>query len=341
MSKKTVQFQSQKGERKFDANVGAAMDRLDEKSHPDQILSAKHEERGGRTAQEVLNQDVEAGQMDEQFPVDLSRKDDGDELRSLKLASNVIQPDGRAVPGMTPFGMLQAKDEDFKWLAKKRAQAEVANLHTWFAKHYDHASPEKKKLARELFPEFYAQRAKLLAANVKLAHRIARVKLFGPQNIRDMLLLYAIEMGYIAADPLENLLHPERGELNATETRRQAQFQRGLLNPRARNRNDQLQPPGDGFGYYAPDGYEYGTMFRRSYNQQVLSGRQPSPFAGVGEIGNAQRPRTGFRSQLDELMTSLGVNTVGATNRQNRYDAVSAQFARDQQAAQQPAQQGV
>ena len=44
---------------------------------------------------------------------------------------------------------------------------------------------------------------------------------------------YAIESGLIPADPLENILHPEKAVAAQTKDARQKQFRRGLLNPRA------------------------------------------------------------------------------------------------------------
>lgn len=43
-----------------------------------------------------------------------------------------------------------------------------------------------------------------------------------------MLLQYALESGYLDANPLENILHPERAALVS----RQDRYVRGILNPR-------------------------------------------------------------------------------------------------------------
>lgn len=95
-------------------------------------------------------------------------------------------------------------------------------------------APEQKAVARKLWPDFYAQRQKMLDRNVALQHRIANLKLHGPQNKSDLMLQYAIESGYIPADPLENILHPEKVQEAKDNAARQKTYVRGLLNPKAR-----------------------------------------------------------------------------------------------------------
>jgi hypothetical protein len=61
-----------------------------------------------------------------------------------------------------------------------------------------------------------------------LQERLARLKLMGIQNKDDMLLQYAMESGYIDADPLEKIMHPERVSMGDRSKR----YTRGILNPR-------------------------------------------------------------------------------------------------------------
>lgn len=158
MSKKNVEFESKKGTVKFEAtksakkdaktdqHVRAKVDKIIEESSPAQPLIDQH------TTQEEKAQLDKPRQpeMDEQFPADYNAYDKRDKVMEMKLAT---QEAPKTHPGVTPFGVLKATDDDFKWLAKKRAQAERAQLHAWFARTFDHASPEKKALARRMYPE--------------------------------------------------------------------------------------------------------------------------------------------------------------------------------------------
>lgn len=112
--------------------------------------------------------------------------------------------------------------------------------------------------------------------------RIASLKILGPQNRKDLLLQYAIESGYIDADPLENVMHPERMQSQETETLRRRQYQRGILNPRARAN------PGYGSeaitaDYTMADGQKK-SMTERAYNARALTGRDPENTPGKPHV---------------------------------------------------------
>lgn len=125
MSKKTVQFKAKGADVKFDAKVQKSVDRVIDDATPDQILVARHDTQAEK---DQLDGAPFQREMDEQFPVDLNAYDKRDSLMRLKLGTQ--QKDA---PGVTPFGQLQATDADFKWLEKKRQQAELVNLQAWFA----------------------------------------------------------------------------------------------------------------------------------------------------------------------------------------------------------------
>jgi len=167
----------------------------------------------------------QANTMDEQFPTaDLKADDKRDKVMEAKLA---LQTPGQ--PGYTPFGKLEAKDADFEWLQKKQAAVEEANFQLWFAKEYDRMSPAEKKRAKELYPDFYRQRKKLLKKQAKNLIRLAQIKLEGVESFEDLRLQYMAETGRLDVGPLTHLLHPEDGEAHADLQRRK--FQRGLLSP--------------------------------------------------------------------------------------------------------------
>lgn len=177
--------------------------------------------------------------MDEQFPTaSLGAKDPRDEVQMAKL-----QLQEGSQTGYTPFGKLIAKDSDFEWYQKKAAAAEAANFQQWFAKNFDMMSPAQKKRAKELYPEFYKQRKKLVKQQAKNLIRFANLKLQGPETFDDLYLQYLAESGRLDLGPLQNLLHPEQaaihvggGEYRALNEAEKAnltqrKFQRGLLSP--------------------------------------------------------------------------------------------------------------
>lgn len=199
--------------------------------------------------------------VDEQFPTDaLGQETEDDVVMTEKLQlQKQFQDQGK--PGITPFGVLEAKDSDFEWLQKKREQEIEANFQAWFAQGYDRATPEQKKIARELYPEFYAQRMRYLDKQIELQRAIAKIKLEGPKTKEDMILLFAIEAGFIDGEPLKHILDPEAAQKAKQKEEQQLRFRRGLLNPRRLPRGD------------------WGTNVRQ-INAQALTGKKSEGLYG-------------------------------------------------------------
>lgn len=200
---------------------------------PDAVAMAAGQD-GAERAQDI--NDIPVRQPDtvaEQFPTDgLTRqKTEEDVLMEEKLA--MVDDEG-----VTPFGKLIAEDRDFKWLQSMREQEAEADFMQWFATNFDMWGPAQKALAQKLWPDFYAQRESLIGKKLKLMKKIAKIKLNGPKTKKDLQLLYALEAGFIDGEELENLLHPERAAAAKDLQERQANYRRGLLNPRARPRGD-------------------------------------------------------------------------------------------------------
>ena len=223
-------------------------------------------------------------QSDEQFPTSgLSAQEDMDALMAAKL-----ELQDEAHPGVTKFGVLQAKDSDFEWLRRKREAAEYANFQQWFAQNFDKMDVTQKKLAKQLFPKFYKERLEQLDRSIQLQAKLARLKLLGVEGKDDLLLQYATEAGYIDSDPLEKILHPEQVAARQQDAARRARFARGLLNPnrllrgdwgqRTRKTNaDQLWGPGRG-----PFASAFGTD-----NRPFYAGNPAASGAGAGWEGDA------------------------------------------------------
>ena len=220
---------------------------------------------------------------DEQFATDALRQEDPrDALMTAKL--ELAAAGGE--PGVTPFGQLIAKDSDFEWLRSKREAEAEANFQQWFASNFDHASPEQKELARQLWPDFYQQRLKLLEKEINLQRRIARLKVTGIQTKEDLLLQYAIESGFIDADGLNNILHPERARQRQDDARRQARFVRGLFNPKRLPRGD------------------WG-LWTRTANARDLTGKAVAPPSALFGTGNTPFSAIGTPTPAEERYASF------------------------------------
>lgn len=171
------------------------------------------------------------GVMDEQFPTASLTAYEPEKDREMvaKLQLGQAAQEAGAPVGYTPFGKMEAKKEDFDWYQRKQAAAEVANFQRWFAKEFDLMDPAQKKRAKELYPEFYAQRKKLLKQQAKNLVRLAKIKLEGIQSFNDLQTQYLAETGRLDVGPLQNLLNPEKTALGLQG--QQKNFVRGLANP--------------------------------------------------------------------------------------------------------------
>jgi hypothetical protein len=197
-----------------------SLDKQQMKYHPDQIIPADID----RVKDLIDIPPRTTGAMAEQFPTAaLTAYDKRDKVMSAKLA--LQDPTD---PGITPFGKLEAKDEDFQWAIKKAAAAEEANFERWFAQNFDFMSPAQKQVAKRLFPKFYQDRMRLLDEQCKRLQDLARLNLMGVETMKDVETLYLAETGRLDLGPLNNILHPEEvGEFQYGRQR----FQRGLWNP--------------------------------------------------------------------------------------------------------------
>lgn len=262
---------------------------------PNQVVLA-----GGPAGAERSDTDLEDTPLrsrtavDEQFPTEaLSAADPRDAVQTAKLELAAAQ----GTPGVTPFGRLIATDSDFEWLRHKREKEAEANFQQWFASNFDKMSPEQKKLAREIWPEFYQQRLELLEKQINLQRRLARLKVTGVQSKEDLLLQYAAEAGFIDNDPLDHILHPERAADAQDKAERQKRFVRGLFSPRRLPRGD------------------WGT-FAREDNAQRLLGRSAQSFgnvpaytlgtsngfSAVGTVDDTTEMEAGYERQLNALL---------------------------------------
>lgn len=236
---------------------------------PEQVSMLGGEDGVARTDQQLQATPIRSRTAtDEQFPTaDLKKTSEEDTLMVEKLQ---LQDE----PGITAFGKLIAKDSDFEWLRRKKEQDAEASFQQWFASNFDKMSAEQKKMARELFPDFYSQRLKLVDQNLDFMKRLARLKIEGPKDKNDLILLYAMESGLIDSNAMENLLHPERAKQAQDAAARKERYGRGLLNSNRLRAGD------------------YGTESRRT-NAQGVTGRS--------YVGSAyQVPFSAYGNQHDD-----------------------------------------
>lgn len=161
----------------------------------------------------------------EQFPTSkLSAAEDVDRMNMLKLQ---LQDDPVNAPGITKFGRLDAKDEYFEWLLRKKDAAKAVAFQDWYAKNFDRMGPAAKELSRELYPEFYNQREATLEENIDTVRKIAKLKIFGPRSQEDIALQFALDEGFIDTTYLSNLINPGA----VADDNKESKAKLGLLNP--------------------------------------------------------------------------------------------------------------
>lgn len=243
---KEVKFRAKTGG-KMESKLGAGGKGLPIPSNANQIAMAGGKDATNRTQaqfQALPLRDREA--VDEQFPTSAHiDSDPRDELLAEKMelqaagmaqqkAANVANP----VPGVTPFGILQATDSDFQRLQDIKDKELDVQFEQWFASNYDKMGPEQKALARKLYDKFYTDRLTNADTNMSLLSKLVRVKITGPKDKDDLMLLFAAETGLIDTNYAENILHPEKAARSQNEAARKKNFTRGLFNPRRFLRGD-------------------------------------------------------------------------------------------------------
>ena len=270
---------------------------------PNAIVQPAGKDGGPRSETEFKDTPIRSPTaVAEQHPADFSR--DGDATQDARMIAKLeLQKESQeqGKPGMTPLGALAATDADFDWLKSLREHEAQINYDQWFASWFDSASPAQKELALKLDPDFYQRRAKLLDKDLALARRLVRLKIFGPQSRDDVILQYAAEAGFIDADRIEHLLHPERAAKAQSKQENQSRFRRGLLNPRRLPRGDwgpwkRSQNAQELFGknesaFGPTPAYQLGTM----------QGGSPVGFSAVGDVTPEQERLSNFKNQLESI----------------------------------------
>lgn len=207
---------------KSGSKVAKATHRMSEKA-PQQTAAAV----SGRlrvTEENATEDQISPDQMAEQYPTAFLQENDPRDAKYQLIEE--LRPD-KSKPD-TPYGRVSWSDEILDWIQKKQQATHKAKFQQWFAETFDKMSPTAKALARDLYPQFYAERQKTLKMNVKLLEQLASIRLNGVRSKSDLYLQYAADQGLIDQTGIKNILHPEALD----NQQRSAQFKRGLFNPR-------------------------------------------------------------------------------------------------------------
>lgn len=293
---KTVTFQAK------DKKLGAGGKGLPIPKNADQIAMAGGKDATERTEDELADTRLrDPSAVDEQFPTAAHiESDKRDPMLALKaeLVEDNLKAQEQAgsdkpLPGVTPFGVLQAKDSDFQRLIEIREKELEKQFEQWFATNFDRMDPTHKAMARQLFGKFYQDRLNNLDTNLETTKRIARLKITGPQTKEDLYLMYAMEAGLIDTDYLDNLLHPEKVARNQNDEARQANYRRGLFNPKRFVRGD--------WGLKNREVNAKAVLGRNNPGSTFGFGVGGSPFTVQGNVSAQGEKQTNFRKTLSML----------------------------------------
>lgn len=134
--------------------------------------------------------------------------------------------------GKTPFGTITATDKDFEWLRKKRETAEFANFDSWVGKNFHKGDLAARKWLQQTFPQYYEDRERLMVDRAKFALRVKLLKLRGPKNQKDLLLLWGLQTGRIKLDEGWDIVgfhEGDRGTSKYSTENSQNRFARNLF----------------------------------------------------------------------------------------------------------------
>lgn len=236
----------------------------------------------------------------EQFPIANEAPTTEDQVRltnKLELQAEGMKAQAAAgianpLPGVTPFGMLQATEADFETLEKMREHELEMQFEQWFASNYDKMGPEQKAYARHMWNHFYEKRLQNLEYNLELLGQLARIEITGIKTKKDLLLKYAKEAGFIDTNYVENILHPEKAERAQKEEARQKNMRRGWLNPRRLLRGD--------WGGDTRSNNSKKAMGKNFANPAATFGVGDKPFS-VADVDDTEEQLPNFAKTLNQL----------------------------------------
>jgi hypothetical protein len=185
--------------------------------------------RGGtQTHQAEDTDDQHAAHITTSAPRDLSGNDARRDERMRNVAS-MLNADGTS-----PFGVVTADAAQIAaWQERKREKAELANFDAWVGKNFHKNDPMARKFLQETYPEYYEAREKLAVERAKFALRVFLLKLRGPKNQKDLILLWGLQTGRVRLDDGWDRIgytFPKKDQA-AAQLEQQNRFMKNLFGP--------------------------------------------------------------------------------------------------------------
>lgn len=124
-----------------------------------------------------------------------------------------------------PLGDAMMTDKDVEWFRKKEEVKQRIAFDEWFSRLFDTEDINKRRLAQELYPDFYKMREDEIHRQAAIQIALAKMKLYGVRSFEDLKLLYSLQEGDLTlrAVPLY--------ELDTKIENPADKFQKGLFNP--------------------------------------------------------------------------------------------------------------
>ncbi len=191
--------------------------------------------------------------------------------------------------GVTPFGQVQLSEQDLHVLQQKRETEAYANFDAWAGDNFHKNDVATRKWFQEVLPEYYDAREREMVDRAKLALRIQLIKMRGPKNHKDLVIIWGLETGQIQLDRNWNVIgwHKEGGEdigLSAEQKR----FGKGLFSIGRYKTDNERKGNAD----------SYDNPFKPT-SYAANSGQMPAPFPGTA----VTTPR--FPAFLDSVINNI------------------------------------
>lgn len=241
-----------------------------------------------------------AGSTAAQHTVPFPRRGLGAESSRDELMKEKMEFLEKTGDATTPFGIVTATDEDFKWLQRKRDTEAAANLDAWISQNFHVGDVTTRKWLQEVYPEYYAVREQMMMDRAKFALRVQLLLLRGPKNHKDLILLWGLQTGQIQLDRDWDRIGPTEETLSADKE--QERFQKGLFNP-LRYLSDDERKTNQG-GNRNP--------FNPGTNTGTGGGQIPGPFSVGGRVESTTRYPSFLSKVLNPSNTSATLVTPSA-----------------------------
>lgn len=228
--------------------------------------TANYTAQGQGGVQTHIDPDDDAGAANQTIAAPRAFRGGEPQDERMRNVRSMVNP----ATGTTPLGMVVADAGQIAaWQERKRQKAELANFDAWVGKNFHKNDPMARKFLQETYPEYYEAREKLAVERAKFALRVFLLKLRGPKNQKDLILLWGLQTGRVRLDDgwdRIGYVH-EKKDPAAMQADEQNRFMKGL---------------------YGPHKYESGQD-RKAYVEGLAGDRARDPFhTDVQGLGGRQ-----------------------------------------------------